>query len=89
MIKNKSVTIHWLIREQDLHYIPQSLRKKVQLEEGEHIMWDTPETNRWDEFMETFIQVVYVKEGERPVGELNGNLWWWTKRYDHEEQRVA
>jgi hypothetical protein len=76
--------VQWLLRKEDLHFIPQSLRSEIKLDKGEHLM-----TKNWEQRVEwdTFIQTVCVAN-ERPKGRLNNNLYWWEKIYDAKIQAI-
>jgi hypothetical protein len=83
--ENKNLKVQWLLRKEDLYWMPDKIRKKISLGTGELIMttgWEA--TCSWS----TFVQTVYVREG-MPSGELNTNSWWWQRQYDAVKQKMV
>ncbi|KAH7116118.1 hypothetical protein B0J11DRAFT_618485 [Dendryphion nanum] len=83
--KQVKIKVQWLLRKQDLHYMPSHIRKGINLEDGELIM-----TKGWIDTISglTFQQVVLVSE-ERPKGDLCTNTFWWTRTYDAKKQKMV
>jgi hypothetical protein len=84
-VTDDDITVQWLLRERDLHFIPNSIRKTLHPRPGEHIM-----TTGWIDTLEweSFIRVVWVNEKEPDEEEINGNTWWWSRTYDAVKEKM-
>jgi hypothetical protein len=80
----KYLHVQWLLRKEDLHFVPWPLRSEINLDKSEHLM-----TKNWEQTVDwdTFIQTIRVAQ-QRPKGRLNDHLYWWERVYDAKEQSL-
>lgn len=83
--QKQGLTVQWLLRPQDLNWMPESVSKQIELKPGEHIMTEGwVDTIEW----ESFIRVVWMNEEEPEQDVQNKNTWWWTRRYDAVREKM-